>query len=152
MKVRGTMAAWVVVGLAALAAPQWASAQDSGPGPVPPAVASLYDASLIRLFSSLDATFVFSAEVEENGPGIFTTGEFEAVVEGQLLLGTWQAVDVGTFAVWSATASGESSTLIVSGFATPEILIGTAFTNVESASVLRYLLIAEAGIMEPMPE
>ena len=150
MKVCGMVAPWLIVGVAAVVAPDWAAAQDSGPGPVPPATEAVYDVTLIRFFSNLEGTFVFFAG--ESDEGTLTSGEFEAEVGGQFFVGTWQAVDAGSFAVWSATASGETSTLIASGFATPDFLVGQAVTNVNSLTFRSYLLIGEAApvVEEPM--
>jgi hypothetical protein len=150
MKVRQCVAPWLVVGFSVLAITPQLSAQDSGPGPVSPATEAVYDATLIRFFGNLAASFTFSAG--EGGQGIFTTGAFEADVNGSLVTGTWQAVDVGSFAVWSATASGETSTFIAAGFATPTNLVGQAVTNVAGGGRLRYLIVGEAGVVEPPAE
>ena len=150
MKVRASLAAWLLVGFSAIAIAPKLSAQDSGPGPVAPATEAVYDATLIRLFGNLTASFTFATG--EGGQGICTTGEFAADVDGSLVTGTWQAVDVGSFAVWSATASGETSTFVAAGFATPTNLVGQAVTNVAGGGSLRYLIVGEADVVEEPAE
>jgi hypothetical protein len=150
MKVRAWVASYLVAGVAALSLPQWLPAQDSGPGPVPPATEAFYEATLARLFSRfLPATLTFSAG--EADQGALTSGPFEGDVNGTIVVGTWHAVDVGDFAIWTVQASGETSTFIAAGFATPTNLIGQALTNAAGGGNLRYLLIGEVAVTEPPP-
>lgn len=149
MKVRQCVAPWLVIGFCLLATGPQLSAQDSGPGPVAPATEAVYDATLIRLFGNLTASVTFTAG--EGGQSVFTTGEFTADVDGTLVTGTWQAVDAGSFAVWSATASGETSTFVAAGFATPTNLVGQVVTNVAGGGRLRYLIVGEAAPVVEKP-
>jgi hypothetical protein len=148
MKVRACVAALLIIGISSIVIPSSVTAQDSGPGPVPPATVAVYEATLIRLFSNLPATLSFFAG--EGGQGAFTTGPFEGDVNGTLVVGTWQAVDAGSFAVWTVQASGETTTFLAAGFATPTILVGQAVTNAAGGRSLRYTLIGEVGVAEPM--
>jgi hypothetical protein len=149
MKARGCVAAFLIVGITTIVAPQMLRAQDSGPGPVPPATEAIYDATLIRLFANLTGSLTFSAG--EGGEGTFTSGPFEAEVGGTLVVGTWQAIDVGDFSLWTAQASGETSTFLAAGFATPTNLVGQATTNAAGGRSLRYVLIGEAVVEPPPP-
>ena len=101
-----------------------AYSQDSGPGPDPAGADTQkqYNVTLYQRSSTEKGSMLFFAASDTSSA--HTTGDFESNINGEQLTGTWQAYDLGTFAFWYAHASGDTNSLSVFGWATPDFVVG----------------------------
>jgi hypothetical protein len=126
---------------AAWALPLAAAAQDSGPGPIDPGQTSTYEALFIKLrpFAQSEATFLFTADGEEASDET-TSGELELLLAEDVLTGTWNAYDVGDYAVWSARAESGGQRFSTVGLSNPSLIIGWGTIQPTSSTRRRGLL------------
>jgi hypothetical protein len=106
-----------------------AYSQDSGPGPDPVGAETQkqYDVTLYQRSATQNGAMLFFAASDTSSAA--TSGDFESNINGQQLTGTWRAYDLGTFAFWYAHASGDTNSLSVFGWATPDFIAGRVTMN-----------------------
>jgi hypothetical protein len=115
--------------------------QDSGPGPGTVGGDQVYDVTVVKFTNVSTGTFTFTeepaGEMEEPSTSVITTGTFSATVGEQVSTGTWFAIDLGDFALWTATAEGTTSRISAFGYATPELIAGRLITTSTTATTGR---------------
>ena len=107
--------------------------------------------------TTLDGSLIFTATGEASGAS--TTGDLEATIDSQAYSGTWRAYDVGSYAVWAGRAQGDTNSLSVIGWSTPERVIGSATIGSGKGlgAILAllfnrgYYFYGEAALSEPPP-
>ena len=120
-----------------------AVAQDSGPGPTGDATSQQYDVTVLKLGSSQIGTFTFDVTPptteEPATTSIFTTGTFTSAVGTSTGTGTWHAIDFGDWALWVATSQGTAGNQYLTGYATPDNIVGKIITPSSTSGRARFL-------------
>lgn len=118
------MCRFVVILVVALALPASGLTQDSGPGPTSTGAASQYNVTLLGWSATSQGTFTFTASSDGTGTGeeagigdgqsTTTAGQFEASIDSDALTGNWFAVDLGQYAFWTASGTGDANSITLS--------------------------------------
>lgn len=121
-----------------------AAAQDSGPGPIEGGTSQQYKVTVLKLGSITEGTFMFDVTVEEPTgeeptTSVITTGTFSSALGTATSAGTWYAIDLGSYSLWVANAEGTAGTQLITGYATPETIVGRIVTQSSTTGRGRFL-------------
>jgi hypothetical protein len=123
-----------------------AAAQDSGPGPIEGGTSQQYEVTVLKIGSITEGTFTFDVTVEEPTgeepaptTSVITTGTFSSTLGTETSTGTWYAIDLGSYSLWVANAEGTAGAQLITGYATPETIVGRIVTQSSTSGRGRFL-------------